>query len=66
MTHLSDWHVFDSSDRKTYPAVDAPVQVRFDDGNFEEGASRMFFPQTKMLPCSSINAWRYIKGFAQR
>jgi hypothetical protein len=30
MAHLSDWHVFDPNDRKTYPKVDAPVQVRFD------------------------------------
>jgi hypothetical protein len=66
MAHLSDWHVFDPSDRKTYPAVDAPVQVRFDDGKLEEGDSRMFFPLTKLLPCSSIVAWRYIKGDSQR
>jgi hypothetical protein len=66
MAHLSDWRVFDPTDRKTYPAMDAPVQVKFDDGKFEEGASRMFFPQTKLLPGSSINAWRYIKGAAQR
>jgi hypothetical protein len=66
MAHLSDWHTFDPSDRKTYPEVNAPVQVRFEDGKFEEGQSRMFFPQIKLLPCSSIHAWRYIKGVAQR
>jgi hypothetical protein len=65
MSHLSDWHVFDPSDRATYPKEKAPVQVRFDDGNLEEGDSRMFFPQTALLPCSSIKAWRYIKGVAQ-
>jgi hypothetical protein len=66
MAHLSDWHLFYASDRKTYPKVNAPVQVRFDDGKFEEGASRMFFPLATLLPCSSISAWRYIKSVAQR
>ncbi len=66
MTHLSDWHKFDPSNRKTYPTVDAPVQVKFDDGKFEEGGSRMFFPLAQLLPCSSINAWRYVNGVAQR
>ena len=66
MPHISDWHAFNPSDRKTYPAVSAPVQVRFDDGKVEEGESRMFFPQVRLLPCSSIGAWRYIKGVAQR
>jgi hypothetical protein len=65
MAHLSDWHLFDPSDRKTYPKVDSPVLVRFSDGEFKEGASLMFFPQTKLLPSSSINAWRYVKGLAQ-
>jgi hypothetical protein len=66
MAHLSDWHKFDPSARKTYPKMNAPVQVRFDDGTIEEGESRMFFPPVKLLPCSSITAWRYIKGAAQR
>ncbi len=63
--HLSDWHRFDPSDRKTYPKVyDAPVQIRFDNGQTEEGDSRMYFPKTKLLPGSSIRAWRYIKDIA--
>jgi hypothetical protein len=66
MAHLSDWHTFNPSDRKTYPKVNAPVQVRFDDGKFEEGETRMFFPQVNLLPCSSIQAWRYIKGLGLR
>ena len=35
MFHLSDWQVFDSTDRRTYPKVDAPVQVRVDDGGLK-------------------------------
>jgi hypothetical protein len=66
MAHLGDWHVFNPTDRSTYPKVAAPVQVRFDDGKFEDGESRMFFPQVNLLPGSSINAWRYVKGVAQR
>jgi hypothetical protein len=66
MAHLSDWHRFNPSDRKTYPKVKAPVQVRFDDGKFEEGDSRTFFPKTKLLPSSSIDGWRYIKITPQR
>jgi hypothetical protein len=66
MADMGDWHVFDPSDRKSYPKLNAPVQIRFDDGKFEEGDSRIFFPLAKLLPCSSINAWRYIKGAAQR
>jgi hypothetical protein len=65
MTHLSDWHTFEPSDRETYPKVDSPVQVRFDDGRMEEGDCRTFFPLVKLLPCSSITAWRYIKGPSQ-
>ena len=65
MAHLGDWHVFDPTDRKTYPKVNSPVQVKFDDGEFEEGDSRVFFPRVELLPTSSINAWRYIKGSAQ-
>jgi hypothetical protein len=60
--HLSEWHVFDPGDRKTYPEVNALVQVRFSDGDLKEGDSRTFFPRTKLLPGSSINGWRYIKG----
>ena len=61
MPHLSDWHVFDPSDKNTYPEENSPVQIKFDDGKFEEGESRMFFPKVKLLPGSSISAWRYIK-----
>lgn len=66
MAHLSDWHLFNPSDRKTYPKVKAPVQVRFNDGKLEEGDSRTFFPTTRLLPCSSINGWRYIRVATQR
>ena len=66
MSHLSDWHVFDPTDRQTYPKVSAPVQVRFEDGRVEERDCRMFFPQVRLLPCSSISGWRYIKDVAQR
>jgi hypothetical protein len=61
MDHLSDWHVFDPTDRKTYPKEAALVQVRFRDGKLEEGDSRIFFPRTELLPTSSIIGWRYIK-----
>jgi hypothetical protein len=65
MADLGNWQVFDPSDRKTYPKMDdAPVQVRFQNGKLEEGESRMFFSQTRLLPCSSICAWRYIKDIA--
>jgi hypothetical protein len=64
LAHLSGWHTFNPSDRKTYPKVSAPVQIRFADGKVEEGETRMFFPQENLLPCSSIQAWRYIKGIA--
>jgi hypothetical protein len=66
VAHLSDWHVFDPRDRKTYPKVDdARVQVRFEDGKLEEGDSRMFFPRTELLPSSSIIGWRYVKDSDQ-
>jgi hypothetical protein len=66
MAHLSDWRLFNQIDRKTYPKVKAPVQVRFDDGKLEEGDSRTFFPKTRLLPSSSINGWRYIEVISQR
>ena len=66
MAHLSDWHQFNPTDRATYPKVQSPIQVMFIDGRVEDGDTRMFFPHTKLLPVSSISAWRYIKGVAQR
>ena len=66
MNRLSDWNAFDPSDRKTYPRVDAPVQVRFDNGQIEEGDGRMYFPLTKLLPGSSITGWGYIKRVDKR
>jgi len=66
MAHLSDWRKFNPNDRGTYTTVAAPVQVRFADGKFEEGQSRIYFPRVDLLQCSSITAWRYIKGVAQR
>jgi hypothetical protein len=64
--HLSDWHLFNPSDRKTYPKMKAPIQVRFDDGELNDGDSRTFFPVTGLLPNSSIKGWRYIKVAIQR
>jgi hypothetical protein len=61
MLPLSEWHVFNPCDRKTYPKVAAPIQVRFDDGQTEEGDSEKYFPRGKLLASSSISAWRYIK-----
>ena len=66
MAHLSDWHVFNPTDRNTYPKGNSPVQFKFDDGKFADGESRTFFPQVNPLPGSSINAWRYVRGVAQR
>ena len=54
--------MFDSTDRRTYPKVDASVQVRFDDGVLEEGDGLMFFPRAELLATSSIVGWRYVKG----
>jgi hypothetical protein len=64
--HLSDWHVFDPTDWETYPKTQGAVQVRFDDGQFEEGYTWMFFQRTSLLPSSSIVGWRYIKDVAHR
>ena len=48
--HLSDWHVFTPSDRRTYPKVDAPVQVvRFSDGGLRAGSSSTFFHRMELL-----------------
>jgi hypothetical protein len=62
MVKPTDWHKFDPNDRKTYPNVEAPVEVRFDDGRTEEGDSRRFFPAKK----SSIAAWRYLLSIYPR
>jgi hypothetical protein len=48
-----------TADRCTYPTANAPVQVKFDNGQMEEGYSRTFFLLKKLLPGSSINVWRY-------
>ena len=61
MAHLSDWHKFDPSDRNTYPREASRVQVRFTNGEIEEGESGMYFPRITLLPSSTITAWRYVK-----
>jgi hypothetical protein len=66
MVHLSDWHEFNPGDRRTYPKVEAPVQVRFDDGRLDEGDSQTFFPRRGLLPTSSIIGWRYIHSIYPR
>lgn len=60
--HLSNWHAFHSRDVRTYPKVDAVLQVKFENGRIEEGIASEFFPRTGLLPASSIVAWRYIKS----
>jgi hypothetical protein len=62
MEHLSDWHELDPADRTTYPQVPHKVQVRFTNGDEEEGYRSMFFPTTGVLADTEITAWRYIKG----
>jgi len=50
-----------SGRQEDLPRGERSWQVRFDDGRIEEGEGQMFFPRTKLLPVSSISAWRYIK-----
>jgi hypothetical protein len=57
MKHLSNWHDFDHSDQGTYPKVDAPVQVRYADGQQIEVSS---FREILSSP-RQIAGWRYIK-----
>ena len=57
-------HTMDFNERMSHEIFD--VQVRFDNGQMEEGDSRTFFPRTGLLPSASITDWRYIKGLAQR
>ena len=61
MENISDWHILDRSDLKTYPQVAARVQVQYTDGAQAEGACRGFFPSGKVLVDASIVQWRYIK-----
>ena len=58
--HLSDWHDFRPLDSKSYPKVNAPVQVRDADGKYREGMAASIF--TVVDPKSEIAAWRYIKS----
>jgi hypothetical protein len=64
MQHLSEWHSFNPRDFKTYPKVNAPIQVRYESGKVSEGFSRDFFPAPGLLSDSLITNWRYIKGEA--
>ena len=64
MEHLSEWHVFDPTDRSTYPKVQAPVQVRYNDGRTAEGICGDFFPLVTVLIGPPITEWRYIKGLS--
>jgi hypothetical protein len=34
--HVNDWHAFNPEDRSTYLKVDAPLDVRFENGRIEE------------------------------
>jgi|HubBroStandDraft_4_1064222.scaffolds.fasta_scaffold1808018_1 hypothetical protein len=60
--HLSEWHTFNLRDRKTYPKVDAPIQVQYESGQVSVGFSHDFFPAWDLLPESLITCWRYIKA----
>ena len=64
--HVSDWHVFDPSDRRTYPKERLLFRLDLRMKILEEGDSQMFFPSVMLLPCSSIKAWRYLTGHDAR
>jgi hypothetical protein len=54
MSHLSDWHACDPSDRSTFPKISARVQIRYRNG-LSEGNREDFFPRTGSLTGSLIN-----------
>ena len=58
---LSTWHTLDPYDRSTYPAVNAPIEVKHADGRVEKGKCREFFPSFDLLSGSTMTSWRYIK-----
>jgi hypothetical protein len=62
MEHLSDWHNFDPKVAKTYPKVDAPLQLRFADGSEMDGNLAELARRKKNPGDSQITGWRYIKG----
>jgi hypothetical protein len=61
MKHISDWHVLERSDLKTYPKVAAPIQVKYADGTQAEGVCRSFFSCGKVAVDATIVLWRYIR-----
>ena len=63
MEHLSEWHDLTPSDRDTYPKVDAPLQVQYDNGGLFTGYRDDFFPREgHLLSDSRITCWRLPQG----
>jgi hypothetical protein len=59
MEHSGAWHPFNVEDRKTYPKINAPVQVRDSDGNRFEGDFLKLVSRTRVFGESPIISWRY-------
>jgi len=47
---LSDWHMLNPNGIEDVPKAVAPVQVPFDNGQMEEGASRNVLPGSQAAP----------------
>jgi hypothetical protein len=64
MDHIGKWHNFNPADRRTYPKVDAPVQVKYADGIFTEGTAFAPFLQESVFYEVFITNWRYVRDKA--
>jgi hypothetical protein len=62
MKHLSDWHDFEPGDQGTYPKEDAPVQVRYANGQQIEVSS----VRAILSSPGQIAGWRYIRAKGYR
>jgi hypothetical protein len=60
---VDGWHSFDPKDASTYPKVDAPLQVRLNNGSQVEGEFKQLFQPSQAV---RIIGWRYIKEKAIR
>lgn len=59
--HTGDWHYFNSADRRTYPKVFCPIEVRDADGATAVGDFLKLVSDSRQHLKPMITYWRYIR-----
>ena|ERR1700733_8550020 len=61
MDHIGEWHYFNPADRRTYPKVYSPIEVRHANGSTAEGDFLKLVSETRQRLTPTITNWRYVR-----